>query len=153
MTLPIVNPCIPCTLTRPACCNVLNGTAHPVLLTEEEVEHAARCVGKTFDDVATWRSRTEAEVFTMMRRHDDRKRVPSLRVRADGSCYFLGERGCVLFHSDKPSACRMFPLAYNGHDWYITPPWRGCYAIEQGKNAEGVMCQFGMTAAALGELI
>lgn len=149
MTIPIANPCIPCGLTRPTCCNALNGTAYEILMTYEEVEHAARSIGKTFDDVATWRPRTEVEMFSMMRRKDDRKQVPSLRVRADGSCYFLESCGCILRAEDKPRACRVFPFKYDDTEWRITPPARGCYAAEQGRDVPGTMEQFGVTPETL----
>ncbi len=35
-----------------------------------------------------------------------------LKRRADGSCHFLGERGCVLDLSTRPLLCRLYPYEY-----------------------------------------
>jgi Fe-S-cluster containining protein len=37
---------------------------------------------------------------------------PILHRRADGSCMFLGERGCVLPLETRPLVCRLYPFEY-----------------------------------------
>jgi Fe-S-cluster containining protein len=45
-----------------------------------------------------------------------------LKVRADRSCLFLTETGCVLPYETRPLVCRLFPYTYNE---------QGIIAIEQ----------------------
>ena len=43
-----------------------------------------------------------------------------LRIREDGACVFLGTDGCSV-HSDRPLACRLYPLGQIVHDAGSTP--------------------------------
>ena len=47
-----------------------------------------------------------------------------LRIREDGSCVFLGPGGCSV-HSDRPLACRLYPLGQILHDADSTPAGEG----------------------------
>ena len=40
----------------------------------------------------------------------DRRRV--VKRRTDGSCHFLGEKGCVLDLETRPLVCRLYPFEY-----------------------------------------
>lgn len=62
-----------------------------------------------------------------------------LNQKSDGSCVFLGKRGCEV-HADRPLVCRIFPLGRHitesGKVHYSNPAWNPMPNGEYGKNGK-----------------
>jgi Fe-S-cluster containining protein len=69
-----------------------------------------------------------------------------LATRADGSCVFLGSRGCTLPREVRPHYCLIFPFwIMGGRLTIFTPP--NCLAVEECRDVVGMLQTLEMTEA------
>lgn len=107
-----MNPCVKCAGVTGSCCR-----NRQIVLTKFDVERIKKTTGKSDfyryeipepdyadqDDDPVWNVITANE--------DGTRRV--MNKKADGGCYFLTGRGCLMQLESRPLICRLYPYEYN----------------------------------------
>ena len=76
---------------------------------------------------------TESELIKKFLDPGDSGHQPSLRIKKDGSCIFLGQTGCTV-HPARPLVCRLYPLGLlfgeEGEEkWGLMPTHPDCLGL------------------------
>jgi Fe-S-cluster containining protein len=72
-----------------------------------------------------------------------------LKVSAEGNCYFLGTKGCVLPRRARPIFCRMFPVFITPQGELALMVSETCLAQEGAESPEEVLSRLGQTEKSL----
>lgn len=153
--------CRRCTDRGPTCCRLLPGEEKVCFpLSESERDQILRVTG----DAGAFASECNSEPFVdnVKRLFPVEKELADslfprdkthlrLGTRADGSCVFLGDAGCVLPREARPYYCLVFPFwVTKGRLTLFTPP--NCLAVEECRSLREMLRIFGMSEDEVREL-